>query len=177
MWVVDYGTILSVESDPLAGKIGVAAHFAALNWQGHRPLFGYVDSGDWTETVYRECSKLPGLTPTKGKGATGVNTFGVTALKAYPALDLVTYSDELAKDELYASIIARGELADLHLPSDVSSDFIRGLSGQVKEKKTSGKSEWKKLPDDHFGDCVKLCRVSWWQQRVNLEPAVYSPQK
>ena len=116
----------------------------------------------------------PGLTPTKGKGSNGINTFGVTALKQYPALDLVTYSDELAKDELYASIITRGELASLHLPSDASGEFIRGLSGQVKEKKPSGRAEWKKLPDDHFGDCLKLCRISWWLNRVTLEPALFS---
>jgi hypothetical protein len=134
-----------------------------------------VDSVDWTETVYRECAKVPGLTPTKGKGAVGINTFGVTPLKAYPALDLVTYSDELAKDELYASIIARGELAELRIPSDAGGEFIRGLSGQVKEKKASGRAEWKKLPDDHYGDCLKLCRVSWWLHRLTLEPAVYSP--
>ena len=175
MWVIDYGTLLSVESDTLAGKVGVAAHFSSLSWNGHRPLFGFVDSGDWTETVYRECAKVPGLTPTKGKGAAGINTFGVTPLKAYPALDLVTYSDELAKDELYASIIARGELAELRIPSDAGGEFIRGLSGQVKEKKTSGRAEWKKLPDDHYGDCLKLGRVSWWLHRLTLEPAVYSP--
>lgn len=176
MWVIDYGTILAIDSDPVAGTVGIAAHFSSLSWQGHRPLLGLVDSGDWTETVYRECAKLPGvLTPTKGKAATGINTFGTTPLKVHPNLDLITYSDEVAKDELYGSIIARGELAELHLPSDTSSEFIRGLSGQVKEKKPSGRAEWKKLPADHFGDCVKLARVAWWYHRPNIEPAIYSP--
>lgn len=169
MWVFDYGEILSVESTP--EKLGISAHFSSLNWNGHRPMFAYVDSGDWTETVYRECSKFPGMTPTKGKGVSGINTFGKTALKAYPTLDLVTYSDTLAKDELYASIIARNELAEIHFPSDISADFVRGLSGQVKEKRPSGPARWKELPDDHFGDCVKLCRVSWWVVRPSIEPA------
>ena len=161
MTVVDWGTILSVESKPAEGVVGVASHFAGLQWGDVAPAFGYVDSGDWTETVYQECNKTAGvLTPTKGAGTSG--TWAQTALRNYPMLDLVTYSDYRVKLELYIRIIAQGEMGPLRLPADSTPDLIAGLSGQVLQQKPGGGKEWKKVPGDHFGDCIKLARVSWW---------------
>ena len=168
MWVVDWGTLLALETLPERGVVGVSAHFASLRWQGRRPDFGYVDSGDWTETVYRECDKTAGiLTPTKGADSAG--TWNKTTLKNYPMLDLVTYSDFKVKLELYIRMIARNEMGPLHLPVDTTPDLIAGLSGQVLEQKRSGRKEWRKIANDHFGDCVKLARVSWWVQRQDYE--------
>lgn len=169
LWVIDYGTILALESVPEKEVIGVAAHFSSLSFSGRRPDFGFVDSGDWTEIVYRECDKTAGiLTPTKGSGATG--SWARSALKNYPLLDLVTYSDFKVKLELYVKIIARGEMGPLVLPSDTTPDFIAGLSGQMLEVKPGGRREWRKIANDHFGDCVKLAHVSWWTRRNDFEP-------
>ena len=166
MWVVDWGTLLSIETR--GDVVGISAHFAALSWQGRRPDFGYVDSGDWTELVYQECDKTAGvLTPTKGAAAGG--TWARTALKNYPLLDLVTYNDFQVKLELYVRMIARRELGPLYLPQDSTPELLAGLSGQVLLKTRSGRREWKKVPGDHFGDCVKLARVSWWTKRGEFE--------
>ena len=169
MWVIDWGTILALESQPEKGVVGVSEHFGSLSWGGRRPAFGYVDSGDWTEVVYRECDKTAGiLTPTKGAAASG--SWNKNELKNYPLLDLVTYSDFKVKLELYIRMIARHEMGPLHLPADATPDLMAGLSGQVLEKKPSGKKEWKKVPGDHYGDCIKLARVSWWVRRTDFEP-------
>lgn len=166
MWVVDWGTLLSLESH---GDVkGVSDHFASLQWHGVRPAFGFVDSGDWTEIVYQECDKTAGfLTPTKGAAAGG--TWAKSVLKNYPLLDLVTYNDFQVKLELYVRIIARREMGPLHLPRDSSPELLAGLSGQVLQKKPSGRREWKKIPGDHYGDCIKLARVSWWTRRADFE--------
>jgi hypothetical protein len=176
MWVVDYGTILAIETDPATGRSGIAAHFESLNWHGIRPDLGFVDSGDWTQTVYRECERHPALTPTKGAAAR-TGTYALTPTKNSPTLDLLTYSDHQAKLELYGEIIARGNLSPLHLPSDITPDFVAGLSGQTLEKRPTGPPRWKELANDHYGDCLKLCRVSWWLHRSAFEPAsVPAPQ-
>lgn len=174
MWVLDWGTILAIETDPATGKQGIAHHFSELQWGGTRPDFAYVDSGDWTMTVYRECEKHPGLTPTKGSdGRNG--TYAVAQCKNAPLLDLVTYSDYQAKLELYGEMIARGNLSPLHLPSDADAELLAGLSGQVLEKRPIGPPKWKELANDHYGDCLKLARVSWWVNRPMLETAAEPP--
>jgi hypothetical protein len=73
------------------------------------------------------------------------------------------------KLELYVRMIARREMGPLYLPQDSSPDLLAGLSGQVLQKTRSGKREWKKIPGDHYGDCVKLARVSWWFKRGDFE--------
>lgn len=168
-WVIDYGTILSIETDAAAGKVGIAAHFESLSWGGVRPDLGFVDSGDWTQTVYVECLKHRALMPTKGSGSR-VGTFALSTVKAVPGLDLLTYSDYQAKLELYGEMIARGNLAPLHVPSDVGKDFVAGLSGQTLERRANGPARWKEVAGDHYGDCVKLCRVAWWLHRSAFEP-------
>ncbi len=168
MWVIDYGTILAIETDPAAGKQGIAHHFSTLQWGSIRPDFGYVDSGDWTMTVYAECEKAPALTPTKGAD-TRHGTYSVTPCKNSDTLNLVVYSDFQAKRELYGEIISQGRLSPLHLPGDITPDFIAGLTGQTLERRPNGAPQWKKLPNDHFGDCLKLARISWWVNRPYLE--------
>ena len=46
------------------------------------------------------------------------------------------------------------------------SDVLAGLSGQQLEKpRGGGLAQWRKLPNDHYGDCVKIGQVSWWVRR------------
>jgi hypothetical protein len=47
---------------------------------------------------------------------------------------------------------------------DAPEALMTGLSGQqLITKKTAGgtSQQWKKLPNDHYGDCVKLAYVGW----------------
>lgn len=170
MYVIDCGTLLSVETDLSRGIIGISSHIESLCWDGIRPDMGYVDSGDRAQTVYTECDRAPHLlSPSKGMYA-NYGTWRETPLKTHPLLNLVTYSDYAAKYELYASIIAKKDLATLHLPADAPRELIAGLSGQTLEILPSGKRQWKAVKDDHYGDCVKLARVSWWVNRTAIEP-------
>lgn len=183
MYIIDCGTLVSVETDLSRGVTGISAHINSLSWQcaaeadenGQpvtlRPEIAYVDSGDRAQTVYTECERAPHLlSPSKGMHA-GYGTWRETPLKSHPGLTLVTYNDYAAKYELYASIIAKNDLANLHLPADAPRDLIAGLSGQTLEILPSGRRQWKAVKADHYGDCVKLARVSWWVNRGYLEPA------
>lgn len=176
MWVVDWGTILALESKPQEGVVGVSAHFAGLSWGGRQPDFGYVDSGDWTEAVYQECFRTAGiLTPTKGAASAG--SWARTTVRNYPLLDLITYNDFKVKLELYLRIIAQNEQGPLHLPADATPDLLAGLSGQVLQQRPGGGKEWKKVPGDHYGDCIKLARVSWWVNHGDFESVMLTPEK
>ncbi|MEF2891786.1 MAG: hypothetical protein U0O39_03330, partial [Akkermansia sp.] len=126
------------------------------------PALGLIDSGWETESIYTECTLLPGqLYPTKGSSA-GFGAWNRTELKTHPGLELYTYQDRAAKIELYAERIAHGRGPGLHLPSNADPDLIRGLSGQILEEKPGSQSQWKRIAGDHYGDCVKLCMFSWW---------------
>lgn len=158
MYVLDWGTLASYSTDQLAGTRGPAIHLDSLTYgeQAVRPGLGYIDSGDFTEAIYTECEQNPALFPTKG-AASGWGVWGKSQVKTHRALQLLTYSDTALKDDLYDRII-KSASGSLHLPADADTDLIAGLSGQ---RKMPGKG-WAKIKEDHYGDCVKLARLSWW---------------
>ena len=163
-WVVDWGTLLGISTTDATPGIG--AHFESLEWGGVRPDFGLIDSGDWAQKVYDECYKYYGkLWPTKGSGA-NFGSWNVSEVKSHPGLELYLYVDRTAKMELYAGRIQKGAAPALHLPEDADQDLLAGLSGQQLEKpRGGGLAQWRKLPNDHYGDCVKIGQVSWWVRR------------
>ena len=170
MYVIDWGTLASYSTDRLAGTSGPAVHLDAQTFgpESIRPGLGYIDSGHFTEAVYCECEQNPALFPTKGTAAT-FGSWGRSSITAHRSLTLTTYSDEHLKDDLYDRIIKSGR-GILHLPADADPELIAGLSGQ---RKITGKG-WAKVRDDHYGDCVKLARLSWWvnaRHCSNTEPA------
>lgn len=160
IYVIDWGTMLGIRSG--MGRFGVGEHFESLAYEGWVPAVGLIDSGWETESVYTECETRRGrLFPTKGSQA-GFGTWNRTEIKSHRGLELYTYQDRAAKVELYAERIAHGRGAKLYLPADSTDDLIRGLSGQVLEARAVGQSQWKRVAGDHYGDCVKLCMISWW---------------
>ncbi len=163
MWVIDWGTLASFETDEEAGVEGAIVHLDKLHWGDVRPDLGYIDSGDWTMRVYQECERgVTGvLVPTKGTDAKS-GAWGQVPVKSVPGLTLVTYSDYVAKRDLYDRIIAQGA-GTLHLPNDADEELLDGLSGQQLEQTRSGGWRWKQVAGDHYGDCIKLARVSWWR--------------
>ncbi len=170
LYVVDWGTILAFETEEAAGVQGASEHVAHLQWEGARPDLAYIDSGDWTARVYAECERTGGwMLPTKGTNAR-FGSYNRQPLKTNELLDLVTYSDYQAKTELYGDMIAGGRLGGLHLPQDATPELLHGLSGQTLEVLPSGKKQWKRVRDDHYGDCIKLALVSWWVNRGDVEP-------
>lgn len=188
MRVIDWGTLLQArsethlenygtEEDPdwrtEIDKPGIAPHFAGLEWDGRKPEIGFVDAGYMTGAIYDECMMLPGqLTPTKGM-PTRVGTWNTRpAGPSWEGLSVVAYVDFFAKMSLYAESIARKHAPRLILPKaeDCDRDLLNGLKGQKLIEKGKG-MEWRKVPDDHFGDCIKLSRVGWWVLGRRFEDA------
>lgn len=191
MRVVDWGTLLAFRTEyhlepvgdgeatrPVVDKPGVAPHFAGLEWCGHRPYMGFVDAGYSTGDIYAECSMQPGmLMPTKG-ASDAVGTFYVRkAGDAWPGLPVLQYSDHNAKISLYDRTITKKEAPRLVLPveEDCDMELLRGLSGQKLVRKGE-KEVWRKVPDDHFGDCIKLQRVAWWLLGRRFEAGAVLPE-
>ncbi len=177
IWVVDWGTLLGFRTDEQ--RRGIAAHLTSLEYEGREVPLGLVDSGWSTEEIYSECALLRGqLIPTKGSSAGGMGVWNCVPLKTHNGLELYTYQDRAAKIELYAERIAHARGAGLHLPENVDSDLIGGLSGQTLEEKRGGQSQWKRIAGDHYGDCVKLCLVSWWAVKGGIaDPATAGLQE
>jgi phage terminase large subunit GpA-like protein len=163
-WLIDYGTVLSIEDLISANFIAERVYY--FGEKKFVPRFGFVDSGWSTERVYSICAAAPAhlrLIPTKGSTA-AFGTWSESPINGYPTLRLLTYVDLWAKDELYINRINKRLAPLLHIPQDTGSDFILGLSGQRKiENKFSRSmpSYWKKVAEDHYGDCTKLHGVGW----------------
>jgi hypothetical protein len=162
-WVIDYGTVLAIED--LISPAFLEARRYAFGEKIFTPRFGLIDSGWSAERVYSVCSRSGGLfIPSKGSTA-AFGTWNQSAINGYPGLRLVTYIDHTAKLELYLERINKKMPPPLHLPADIGQDFVSGHSGQqLLQNKNSRLAPffWKKVPEDHYGDCSKLHGVAWW---------------
>lgn len=164
--VVDWGQLSSVSSDK--GKHGLQwllenKTYLTKDGREYKIDIAYCDSGYMTGTVYDECrAGIQGLlNPTKGSGATG--TYGRSLVKTND-LDLFIYSDFALKTELYNNLYRAHEVV---LPRDSEDELIQGLAGQQLIVNQSGKKVWKKVEQDHYGDCLKLCLLSMWVASEN----------
>ena len=153
-WVIDWGRIMTIEE--------IAEHAAGLQYAGLPVTLGFVDSGYNTQKVYDVCAASQGmLWPTKGSEAR-TGTWTETPLREYRGLILYIYADHQAKNSLYADRIARGGNPALHLPRDADEMLLRGLSGQELVRKSGARfASWKRVANDHLGDCVKLCALTY----------------
>lgn len=172
-WVIDYGTVLSVE-DLISPEFLASRRYAMPGREELiAPVAGLIDSGFLTERCYSVCAKSGGLYyPSKGSESTFGN-YAVTSIKGLNIL-LYTYGDFAWKTHLYLERIKKKLPPRLHLPEDVGRDFIEGHTGQqMLENKNSRVSPfyWKKVPNDHFGDCTKLHCVAWAILRTQMSRA------
>ncbi len=186
MWVIDWGTLLNFRTEShlvnagsdavpewqsVVDKPGIAPHFRSLRWGDAVPTVGFVDSGYMTGDIYDECAMLPGeLTPTKGSSSRLGTWWLRPAGASWPGMQCLQYVDYYAKMSLYSETIAHGRKPALHLPAveDCDVDFVRGLSGQ-KLVQHALRQDWRRVPDDHYGDCIKLQRVGWWALGTRFE--------
>jgi len=169
-WVIDYGTVLSVE-DLISPEFLAARRYQLPgSEQLITPIAGLIDSGFLTERVYSVCSKSRGLYyPSKGSESTFGN-YAVTTIKGMNIV-LYTYGDTIWKTHLYLERIKKLLPPRLHFPADIGRDFIEGHTGQqLLENKNSRVSPfyWKKVANDHYGDCTKLHCVAWAVLRNNM---------
>lgn len=162
-WVIDYGTVLAIED--LISPTFLAARKYKCRDKVLSPRFGLVDSGWSSERVYSVCASSGGLyMPSKGSTAS-FGTWSQSAVASYPQLALITYVDHTAKMELYFERIKKRQTPLLHFPADTGKDFIDGHSGQQLLQNKSSRSSphyWKKIAEDHYGDCTKLHGICWW---------------
>ncbi len=163
--LVDYGTVLSISDIP--------EHFRTHTIiQEGKPVgsdIGYCDSGDWTSQVYDECLSTGGvILPSKGSPSR-VGVWAMTQIKTHPGLDLITYNDFALKRLVYGQMIQRREGGEIILPKDMGKELVDGLSGQTLIRKKGGGYQWKDLARDHFGDCLKLCVLSYLTLKSSLE--------
>jgi phage terminase large subunit GpA-like protein len=169
-WVIDYGTVLSVEDLISADFLAARRYQLPVGGDVIGITAGLIDSGFLTERVYGVCAKSGGLYyPSKGSESTFGN-YAVTSIKGLNLL-LYTYGDFAWKTHLYLERIKKKLPPRLHLPEDVGRDFIDGHSGQqMLENKNSRVSPfyWKKVASDHYGDCSKLHCVAWAIMRNNF---------
>lgn len=188
MRVIDWGTILQARSEThledegtvdeprwrtVVDKPGVAPHFLSLRWGEREADVGFVDAGYMTGAIYDECAMVPGrLTPTKGVSTKVGTWYTRPAGASWPDLTVVSYVDYFAKMSLYAETIARRHSPRLILPraEDCDRELLAGLKGQKLVERGRG-MEWRKVPDDHYGDCIKLSRVGWWVLGRRFEEA------
>ena len=169
-WIIDWGTILGIRTE--GEQLGILAHFETLRWGTVTPELGFVDSGWSTQKIYDECAdSADRLYPTRGSEAS-YGTWHTTRISSHPSLTLYTYIDRQAKIALYGDRISRRKDPPLHFPADVDKAVISGHSGQILEEKPGSISQWKRLPDDHYGDCTKIGQLAWQIIKDQYPPTV-----
>lgn len=163
VWLVDWGTVLSIDDLPkLAPQLQWP--LKANRETRYRPQIGLCDSGDWTEKVYNMCARSGGFWwPTKGSDAS-FGGWSKAQVKTHPKLALYTYVDKTAKDDLYDYRIKQKKTPGIFFPTDAGADLIHGHSGQQRSE-AGVQSKWKKIAWDHYGDCTKLHVVLSWVLR------------
>ena len=169
-WVIDWGEVAEVDELVSESFLAARVYLMPDGVTQVRPMAGLIDSGFFTERVYSVCGRSEGLFyPSKGGGAT-FKQFHASPLPGVGSI-LYSYSDHVWKMHLYIDRIQKKLPPLLHFPEDVTRDFIAGLSGQVLVENRNNRTtpyEFKKLENDHYGDCTKLHCVGWAILREKL---------
>lgn len=127
------------------------------------PVAGLTDSRYDTAKVYKVCMESGGFwQPTRGTGDR-IGSWQSSPVTSHPGLNVITFVDHNLKTELYGRRIGQGNLPRVEIPADADGALIKGLSGQELETRTG---KWKRLPNDHFGDCVKQGVLSFEIRRT-----------
>jgi phage terminase large subunit GpA-like protein len=155
---IDWGSVTS-ERDLIAPDfLKARGYYLAGTSSVIYPSVGYSDSSWNTEEVYDVCDASGGfLWPVKGDPrATG--TWNETrAASRNKDVKLYTYSDTQLKDEFYGRRIQKGKGPKIILPTDADMELKTGLMGQMKDRQTN---LWKRVQNDHLGDCGKYALLA-----------------
>jgi hypothetical protein len=104
----------------------------------------------------------------------GRGTWKESKVATHPGLLIYNYSDYNLKFEVYARMIA-GEVLPLAqqielgaeqrkflLPADADAELVAHHSGQqlMEDKGNKASRRWKRMPNDHWGDCSKLATLA-----------------
>lgn len=179
LYVVDWGMASTMEDAEL--KLG-----AAIEVHGGRQIFvqrticdeGGAGGNTWQVREFCE-SRFPRFFPSKGRGGVQVmsNTVWWVENKVFKGGDVTMpvchYDDDSFKSIVYLQRIKKHSdfkserlgKPRIWLPNDTPSDFLRELCGDqlVKAIDDNGNEtlEWKTLPPNDWGDCIKMMHVLW----------------
>ncbi|WP_395739310.1 terminase gpA endonuclease subunit [Prosthecobacter sp.] len=169
--IIDWGTVLTPEDLIPASttwKYQVANTSTTL--QVSR---GLIDSADQSVRVYNMCQASRGFWwPAAGSDSRS-GSWGFTPLKTHQ-LDRYTFNTFQFKKELYINLIQKQKSPRIYLPQDADEDLIAGLSGQQLIT-VKGKEEFKKIPNDHYGDCllrILLARIIYRAEHGHGAPDI-----
>jgi DNA-directed RNA polymerase subunit RPC12/RpoP len=161
IYVIDWGSVLGV--DDLNEQPRKASYPLAGTTRRLAPAAGLCDSRYNSDAVFSLCARSGGFwTPTRGSDAT-VGHWTATPVSSYPGMRLIAFVDHALKTELYGRRIAAGSPPRVHLPADADTVLIAQLSGQQQDARTG---KWKRLPNDHLGDCLKQAVLYQWVSRA-----------
>lgn len=155
IFVIDWGVCLAIED---LNQVRKEVHYRLrVTDQMLAPTRGLCDSGHLPARVYDMC-RISGAfwLPTRGSDAT-TGHWSETPVRTHPGLALYTFVDHTIKNELYGRRIADLAPPRVYLPSDASPELVAQLSGQKLIN-----NRWKKLPRDHWGDCLKQALLAQW---------------
>ncbi len=136
---IQWGTLISERELLSAEFLSKLRFYIAGTNEFVIPKVGFMDCGWNTEECYDICD-------------TAVGTWNETRAASRPALKLYAYSDTQLKDEFYGRRIQRKKGPPVCLPADADFELLHGLSGQQKDRQTG---KWKRVAQDHLGDCGK----------------------
>ena len=142
--IIDFGICLGLDSIPPT--------ITQLQTRYPRLLLTTIDAGNWAAATYQTALRASRTVASRGRDARG----GVTAQRdATSGAWVVGYSDSEFKTLLYSDLLPSKRVI---LPAESTDALLNGLEGQ-KLVSINGRQKWKKIPNDHFGDCCKLILV------------------
>jgi phage terminase large subunit GpA-like protein len=153
LFYIDWGSVVAEKELLSPDFLRARQYYLAGTNEKLYPVVGYIDSSWNTEEVYDICQRSGGfLWPVKGDPR-AVGTWNETrAASRTIDLRLYTYSDTQLKDEFYGRRIQRKKGPRIVIPVDADFELMHGLSAQQKDRQTG---LWKRVPQDHLGDCGK----------------------
>lgn len=159
--IVDWGTVLNPED---LVKLRSLKYRIRGTDRYKSPSRGLVDAADQTIRVYNMCQGsgnggAPFWFPCTGSDSR-MGSWGKQWLETYQ-MDRYTFNSYGLKKYFYVGLIKQLRAPRLYLPVDADESLIDGLSGQqlIVEK---GEEEFKKLPNDHYGDaCLRVIVASY----------------
>jgi len=156
--ILDWGVTTGVDAVEALRLSGSLVYPVAGTKKVVAPGGGYIDSRYDSDTVYSMCGRSGGFwTPTRGSDSRYGN-WTANPVKSHPGLRVFVFSDFQLKRELYARRM-RGEGPRIIIPADHDEMLIKQLSGQQLDAQTG---TWKRLPNDHLGDCLKQSVLGQW---------------
>jgi hypothetical protein len=133
------------------------------------PAYGLIDAGYDSNTVWDLCAaEIEFWVPVRGTEARyGAWVRG--SVRSHPTLDQFVYVDKTLKDDFYDRRIKQGKGGRILLPADAGElgprdnpkygTLLTQLKGQQRDGATG---KWKKVPNDHWGDCGKYGVLDQW---------------